>query len=60
MESESKLDLCVAVGGDGTVSSVAAGLVNTQVPIGIVPSGTGNALAQRNSRFQCNHNQRWT
>lgn len=39
-------DLIIAAGGDGTVSGVAAGLVNHQVPMAIVPIGTGNALAR--------------
>lgn len=32
----------VAVGGDGTCCEVACGLVGTGVPMGIIPSGTGN------------------
>lgn len=32
----------VAVGGDGTASEVAAGLVGTPMPMGIIPAGTGN------------------
>jgi YegS/Rv2252/BmrU family lipid kinase len=39
-------DLVVAVGGDGTVSGVASGLVHTDVPMGIVPVGTANTLAR--------------
>ncbi len=31
-----------AVGGDGTVSEVACGLVHTSCPLLIIPSGTGN------------------
>lgn len=40
------VDLVVAVGGDGTIASVAAGLVNTAVPLGIIPSGSWNAIAR--------------
>lgn len=32
----------VAVGGDGTAFEVACGLMNTEVPLGIIPAGTGN------------------
>jgi diacylglycerol kinase (ATP) len=36
----------IAVGGDGTVSGVASGLVNTNIPLVILPAGTVNALAR--------------
>ncbi len=39
-------DGVVAVGGDGTVSSVAHALTDTHVPLGIVPAGTGNLVAR--------------
>jgi len=32
----------VAVGGDGTAYEVACGLMDTQIPLGIIPAGTGN------------------
>ncbi|MBN1992028.1 MAG: diacylglycerol kinase family lipid kinase [Anaerolineae bacterium] len=38
-------NLFVAAGGDGTVAGVAGGLADTDIPLGIIPLGTGNALA---------------
>lgn len=32
----------IAIGGDGTAYEVACGLMNTGIPMGIIPAGTGN------------------
>jgi YegS/Rv2252/BmrU family lipid kinase len=35
----------IASGGDGTLSAVAAALMNTNIPLGVIPRGTANAFA---------------
>lgn len=41
-----KFDIIVAVGGDGSVNEVAKHLINTNVILAIIPTGSGNGLAR--------------
>jgi diacylglycerol kinase (ATP) len=43
---EEGYDLVIVGGGDGTVSEVAKGLLNTSIPLGILPIGTYNNIAR--------------
>ena len=36
----------VAIGGDGTVNEIARVLVDTEIALGIIPTGSGNGLAR--------------
>ncbi|HEX7973079.1 MAG TPA: diacylglycerol kinase family protein [Anaerolineales bacterium] len=40
------IDMVIAAGGDGTVAEVVNGMVNSPIPLGIIPVGTGNGLAR--------------
>ena len=39
---QSRFDVVVAMGGDGTISEVAQGMLHSQKPMGIIPSGSCN------------------
>src|SRR5260370_4192121 len=41
-----RVDLVVIGGGDGTLNGAADGLMDTQLPLGILPLGTANDLAR--------------
>jgi YegS/Rv2252/BmrU family lipid kinase len=40
-----KADLVLAYGGDGTMTEVAAGLIDSNIPLGMLPGGTANVMA---------------
>jgi YegS/Rv2252/BmrU family lipid kinase len=44
--AERKMDVVVAVGGDGSVNETAKGLVNSNTTMAIIPTGSGNGLAR--------------
>jgi YegS/Rv2252/BmrU family lipid kinase len=44
--AERGVDMVIASGGDGTISTVANGLAHTETPMGIIPAGTANILAR--------------
>jgi diacylglycerol kinase (ATP) len=45
-EYQDAVDLVVVGGGDGTMNAAAPGLVETGLPLGILPMGTANDLAR--------------
>jgi len=44
--SRNDVDVCVAIGGDGTVNEVARSLRHTRTALAIIPMGSGNGLAR--------------
>ncbi|PWJ42377.1 diacylglycerol/lipid kinase family protein [Sediminitomix flava] len=43
---EGETSLIVAVGGDGTINEVASAMIGQNIPLGIIPIGSGNGLAR--------------
>lgn len=43
---KSRVDVIVAVGGDGTINEVASEMINSDTILGIIPRGSGNGLAR--------------
>jgi diacylglycerol kinase (ATP) len=41
-----KVDMVIIGGGDGTLNAAIAGLIDTQLPLGLLPLGTANDLAR--------------
>lgn len=41
-----KVDIVVAVGGDGSINETAKGLLNSDTVMAIIPTGSGNGLAR--------------
>jgi diacylglycerol kinase (ATP) len=41
--------MVIAAGGDGTINEVVEGMVHSTVPLGILPAGTANVLANETS-----------
>jgi diacylglycerol kinase (ATP) len=38
--------IIVAAGGDGTINEIARALINTGIPLGVIPLGSGNGFAR--------------
>lgn len=48
-----KADIIVSCGGDGTLNEVASALIGNEIPLGIIPIGSGNGFA-RNLKIPLN------
>ncbi|HZY14934.1 MAG TPA: lipid kinase [Beijerinckiaceae bacterium] len=46
LDNADKIDCVVIAGGDGTLNAAAPGLLQSGLPLGIIPAGTANDLAR--------------
>ena len=46
LAKENKTNRIIAIGGDGTINEIGAGLIGSDIPMGIIPLGSGNGLAR--------------
>lgn len=46
LATSQKYSLVAGVGGDGTINEIARGLIDSRIPLGIIPMGSGNGLAR--------------
>ncbi len=46
VQDADQFDRVIAAGGDGTIMQVMNGIAKKGIPLSVIPSGTGNALAQ--------------
>ena len=44
--AKEKVDIVVAIGGDGTINEIGRALIHTDTALGIIPCGSGNGLAR--------------
>jgi YegS/Rv2252/BmrU family lipid kinase len=45
-ETAKGIDMVVAAGGDGTIAAVAGGMAHSNIPLGLIPCGTWNAIGR--------------
>ncbi|MCP2605239.1 YegS/Rv2252/BmrU family lipid kinase, partial [Candidatus Aminicenantes bacterium AH-873-B07] len=46
LKGKKEFDLIVACGGDGTINEIGSALINSNIPLGIIPLGSGNGFAR--------------
>lgn len=44
--AENKASKVIAIGGDGTLNEIGSALIGSNIPLGIIPIGSGNGLAR--------------